>query len=220
MGEALHKQGFSVLGVRLAGHATQPKDMIRSNYTDWLASVEDGYQLLSGIASHIYLMGLSMGGTLALTSAARLPMRGVVSMSAPYKLQDDWRIKYIDLLAKIQPYLPPSKDPPGSGWFDAQAWQEHVSYHEKPMRSAGQLNKLLTELHAALPQVKVPVLLMHSHDDTGVLPENMPAIYAALGSSDKHMLWLDKSGHVVTRDAQRETVFQAAIDFVKRVEAG
>src|SRR5689334_2690073 len=62
MGEYLHAQGFSVLGVRLAGHATRPEDMIRNNYADWLASVEDGFDLLSGAAQHIYLMGLSMGG--------------------------------------------------------------------------------------------------------------------------------------------------------------
>src|SRR5687768_128573 len=70
MGEYLNKQGFTVLGVRLAGHATRPEDMIRTNHTDWLASLEDGFQLLSGTAKHIYLMGLSMGGVLSLTAAS------------------------------------------------------------------------------------------------------------------------------------------------------
>jgi carboxylesterase len=219
MGETLNKQGFTVLGVRLAGHATDPEDMQRSNYVDWLASVEDGYRLLSGVATHIYLMGLSMGGVLSLTSAPSLPVRGVVSMSAPYKLPDDWRLAHIDLLSKIMRYLPPEDKTPGSGWFDQEAWQEHVFYPQKPTRSVGQLNRLLAEMRATLPQVKVPVLLIHSRDDTGVWPGSMPAIYEALGSTDKRMLWIENSGHVITRDAQRETVFQAAIDFVRRIEA-
>ena len=219
MGEALNKQGFSVLGICLAGHATHPEDMIRSTYQDWLASVEDGFHLLSGAASHIYLMGLSMGGVLALTSAASLPVRGVVAMSTPYKLPDDWRLNYIDLLARIQRYLPPPTEPPGSDWFDSAAWKEHVSYQQKPMRAVGQLNQLLNEMRSTLPHVQVPVLLIHSHDDKTVWPGSMPAIYDALGSPDKDMLWIDKSGHVITRDAQRESVFQAAIEFVKRVEA-
>ncbi|MBI1854527.1 MAG: carboxylesterase, partial [Chloroflexi bacterium] len=32
MGEYLADKGYSVLGVRLAGHATRPEDMIRSNW--------------------------------------------------------------------------------------------------------------------------------------------------------------------------------------------
>lgn len=218
MGEYLHQQGFTVLGVRLAGHATHPEDMIRTNHTDWLASVEDGFRLLSGAVKHIYLMGLSMGGALSLTAASYLRVRGVVAMSTPYKLADDWRLKYTEPLSKIQPYMPKSREAPGTGWFDAQAWQEQVSYPQNPVRSIGELNQLAAKMRAALPQVKVPALLIHSHDDTYVWPGSMPAIYKELGSAEKEMLWIEKSGHVITADAQRETVFKAAASFVRRFE--
>ena len=49
MGEYLNEHGYTCLGVRLTGHATDPEDMIRSNWTDWTASVEDGYSLLRGV---------------------------------------------------------------------------------------------------------------------------------------------------------------------------
>jgi carboxylesterase len=218
MGEYLNKQGFTVLGVRLAGHATHPEDMIRTNYCDWLASVEDGFQLLSGLAKHIYIMGLSMGGALSLTTATYLPVKGLVAMSTPYKIPDDPRLKYTEIISKIIPYMPKSKAAPGVGWFDPQAWQEHIFYPRNPTRSVGQLNKLLAEMHAVLPQVKVPTLLIHSRDDHAVWPESMPAIYRDLGSTDKQMLWIENSGHVITRDAQRKTVFKAAADFVRRLE--
>ena len=55
MGDYLSQQRYSVLGIRLAGHATRPEDMIRSRSVDWIASVEDGYQLLRGLADHILL---------------------------------------------------------------------------------------------------------------------------------------------------------------------
>src|SRR3972149_9091399 len=61
MGEYLAEHGYTILGVRLAGHATRPEDMIRSKYTDWMASVEDGYHLLRGALEkdrHVYLIGL------------------------------------------------------------------------------------------------------------------------------------------------------------------
>jgi esterase/lipase len=63
------------------------------------------------------------------------------------------------------------------------------------------------------------VLLIHSRNDTYVLPENMEHIYADLGTSDKTKLYVTESGHVLTRDAAREQVFAAASAFIRRVEA-
>ena len=52
-----------------------------------------------------------------------------------------------------------------------------------------------------------------------VLPENATRLHAALGASDKDLLWITGSGHVVTRDAQRGRVFEAALKFIQRVES-
>jgi carboxylesterase len=170
MGDYLNKKGYTCLGVRLAGHATDPEDMIRSNWTDWTASVEDAYSILRGMMDNIFLIGLSMGGVLSLLMSTRLAVRGVVAMSTPYKLPDDPRLRKIDWIAKIVPYMPKSDEEPGAGWFDKEAFREHISYPMNPVRSIGQLNQLLGEMRAALPKINVPVLLIHSKDDKYVSP--------------------------------------------------
>jgi carboxylesterase len=218
MGEYLAKQGFSVLGLRLAGHATRPEDMIRARYTDWTASVEDGYNLLHGITERIFLVGLSMGGILSLLMSTRLQVAGVVAMSTPYALPDDPRLRLIGLLSLFLRYMPKSKDPPGTGWFDKEAYAVHVSYPQNPLRSIGELNKLMGAMRAALPEVDVPVMLVHSKNDTYVPPESMEKIFAELGTPDKQMMWVEGSGHVIPREPPRERVFQAATDFIRRVE--
>src|ERR1700690_417761 len=221
MGEYLAEQGYSVLGVRLAGHATHPEDMIRSRATDWIASVEDGYQLLRSLADHVYLIGLSMGGVLSLLMSTQLDVRGVVGISTPYQLPKDWRLNYLEFLSLFQPYLPKGKSPPGSGWFDQEAKKEHVSYPQNPVRSIGELNKLITQMRAALPHVKVPVLLIHSKDDRYVLPENLERIYQDLiGIQDKTKFYITESGHVVTRDSARRQAFKAVREFIDRMESG
>ena len=65
LGEYLHSEHhFSTMGVRLGGHATHPEDMIRSNWTDWTASVEDAFFPLKHFTDRIFFVGLSMGGIL------------------------------------------------------------------------------------------------------------------------------------------------------------
>jgi carboxylesterase len=218
LGEYLHREHhLSVLGVRLAGHATQPEDMFRSSYTDWLASVEDGYALLSGAADSIIIMGLSMGGVLSLTLAASFPVKGVVAMSTPYKLPDDPRLRHIEWLSKLTPFMPKSTEEPDAGWFDKPAFKDHVSYPQNPLHGIAELNKLLTKMQVSLPEIKAPVLLIHSRDDNYVLKDSMPRIYDSLTTADKQMLWIEGSGHVITRDAQRQAVFEAAAEFVHRI---
>jgi carboxylesterase len=80
------------------------------------------------------------------------------------------------------------------------------------------LNKLLGEMRDALPQVSIPVLLIHSKDDDYVLPENMELIFADLiNAPDKTKLYITGSGHVITRDAAHGQVFQYTLDFIQRI---
>ena len=219
MGEYLNRQGYTCLGVRLSGHATHPEDMIRSRYTDWIASVESGYHLLRGITDNIFLIGLSMGGVLALLTSASLKVGGVVAMSTPSHLPRDYPIWLLHVVSTFMKYSPKRKGEPGSGWFDKTAYQEQVSYPQNPVRSVAELKKLIIDMNAALPKVTVPVLLMHSKDDTYVLPENLEPIYSGLvNTKDKTKLYITGSGHVVTRDAAREQVFQSALEFIQRIE--
>ncbi|HRK88890.1 MAG TPA: alpha/beta fold hydrolase [Anaerolineales bacterium] len=218
MGEYLNRElGFTCLGVRLAGHATRPKDMVRSRWTDWTASVEDGYNLLRGAADTVFLVGLSMGGVLSLLMSTKLDVKGVVTMSAPYELPDEHPAWQIKLYSYFRAYMPKTREAPGTGWFDKEAYKEHISYPLNPIRSAAELKVLLGKMQAALPKVTVPVCMIHSKDDTYVVPENMERIYAGLvNATEKTKTYVTGSGHVVTRDAARHQVFELARDFIQR----
>lgn len=218
MGEFLHGQGYTCHGVRLAGHATRPEDMIRSTRTDWIASVEDGYQTLCGLTDRIFLIGLSMGGVLSLLLATRLNVMGVAALSTPYRMPSDYPVWLMRLFSYFMPFHRKGSGEPGSGWFDASAYQEHISYPRNPVRSAAELKLLILEMRTVLPAVTVPVLLMHSRDDRYVLPDNMEHIHSELtGATDKTKLYIRGSGHVLPRDAARQEVFQHTLEFIQRV---
>ena len=220
MGEYLNRHGYPCLGIRLAGHAAHPEDMIRSRWTDWTASVEDGYSMLRNFADKIFLIGLSMGGILSLFMSTRLDAAGVVAISTPYRLPQELPAWAIRFMSRFVPYLRKDREAPGSGWFDNDAYKDHISYPLNPVRSIAELRLLLGKMRAALPKVNMPVLLIHSRDDQYVLPENMEHIYAALiNASDRTKLYITGSGHVATRDAARQQVFEAALNFIHRIES-
>jgi carboxylesterase len=213
MGEALNRQGYTVLGVRLAGHATRIEDVERTRWWDWAASVEDGWHILSGAVDHIFLVGFSLGGILSLLCAPHFPEAGLIAMSTPYALPEDPRLPFIGILKWFIPYVQKS----ASDSQDQEAEKEHVTYPAYPTRIVIQLRDLLVEMRAALPKVTAPTLLIHSRQDKAIDPANMSKIYAALGSQDKEMLWLEESGHLIPRDSERQRAVQASVDFIQRV---
>jgi carboxylesterase len=177
--------------------------------------------MLASAGRHVYLAGLSMGAILSLHAAAKFPVRGVIAMAAPYALPNDWRLNYADWFSKFIPFMPKSDKQRGESWF-GDAWKEyHRSYENNPVRSIGQLNLLLGEMRAALPNIKAPTLLVYSRDDK-YLPlgslYSMEQIYNNLGAARKEQLVIVGSGHVVTEEPKREEVFKAAAEFILSVE--
>lgn len=211
LGEALAAAGLTVHGPRLAHHATQPRDMFRSHWRDWYASALDGYHLLRDQCETVFVMGLSMGGALALYLAAHLPVAGVVSMAAPsqpYLGGMNWRTRYAVPLSYLLPFSP--KGPPSPTGDPG-----HLAYPQYPVRAIAQLRALLVEGAAALPQVTAPALVIHSRADAGVPDANADYIYDHLGSAHKDRFWLTRSGHILPEEVEQAELFARVLAFVR-----
>jgi carboxylesterase len=215
MGEYLGEQGYTVMGIRLAGHATRIEDMMRMQWQDWLTSVEDGYCLLQGCVDQVFLIGLSMGGILSLLFASEHSVAGVVAMSTPYALPDDPRLPFLNILSGLMPEVKKG----ASDWHNKEAGIDHVEYPNFPTRGLIQLRSLLSELRSALPLVRVPVLIIHSKQDGSVAPHQAEQILAALGSHDKQIFWVENSGHVIPREPDRHLAFTKADEFIRRIHS-
>lgn len=213
MGIYLADRGYTVLSIRLMGHATKPKDLVRTRWQDWIDSVEDGYNILRGTTESIFLMGLSMGGTLSLLFSTLKPVEGVVAMSTPYTLPPDPRLPFAEYFHRIVPSVGKGQ----SDWHNPVAASDHIDYPNYPTRAIAELRDLISATQEVIPHIQVPVLLVHSKDDGSIPGENMQLIYDNLGSAEKQMLWVENCGHVIIREPERMRVFQAADQFIQRI---
>lgn len=213
MGNALNKKGITVVGVRLAGHATTPKDLIRMRWQDWLASVEDGYHFLRGNCTHIFLAGLSLGGILSLVCASRLDVDGVIALSAPFELPRDWRLNFAKPISIFFPWI----DKGENDMRDQEIAQKHVDYPAYPTRSIAEVHDLTKVLHKALPRINKPVLLIYSRTDHTVPFTHADKIINLVQTKACEKILIDGSGHVITEDIHREFVFESCFKFINKV---
>jgi carboxylesterase len=219
MGEYLGSCGFSSLGVRLFGHATLKEDLYRVRWRDWATTIEDGYQILSGIAPKIFIIGLSMGSLLAVKFSSTKSVQGLILISTPYYAPDP-RLK------RIGPYLPlihpfyRSHPKSNSHWDDPQAGASHIEYDAYPLRGVHEVGSILDQAVRLLPHLQIPTLLIHSIQDRSVSFDHAELVLNALRNSHKRLKVLERSAHNVPRDTERHSVFEDCASFIREVLEG
>lgn len=209
----LHGHGYTVLNARLAGHGTDPRDLERVHWTDWLLSVEDGLDLLASLSERIVLIGQSMGAMLALTAAAEYPLAAVVALSTPYAA-----ISPLDLaLARVGAAVGwMAKDPdPRHPTLGDRRQAVYPAYARYPLRILLEVAELEKAMSRALPEIRVPALLVQSRADTGIGADSLERIHAGLGSAIKEKLWVEGMGHSLVQDEKRQQVFDAIVNFLR-----
>jgi carboxylesterase len=216
LGNYLHGQGHTVMGVRLAGHATQIEDMIRSRYQDWLGSIENGWHLLQDYTEQIILIGFSLGGVLSFVASSYLPAAGVVALATPYELPNIFAKALGPLLIPLSKVFPVILQKEGE-WFNPEMAEGHVYYPGRPLRPVYEFYKVIQGMQAILPDVDVPVLTIQSRDDLSVLPENAEKLFKHIRGQDKTQIWVDKTNHALVLDGDTSKVFQPIGEFIQRV---
>ena len=213
LGDSLALEKYTILAPRLAGHATSVEDITRSRWEDWVASVEDGLNLLKGCTNRQVVMGLSMGGVLALIAAARFSPSAVVTFSAPGSLPGDPRAKYLPILKYLIPKV--SKGKPD--WQNLEAAKDHIDYPYYPTQAIIELKDLIDVMRSELAAITIPALFVQSRQDHGIPAESLDSLYDSVSSQDKTKFWVEHSGHVVIREPEREVIFLEVKKFLKRV---
>jgi carboxylesterase len=208
--EYLAAAGLSVSLPRLPGHGTTWQEMSRTGWEDWYAEVDRGYEELRGRSGEIFVMGLSMGGCLALRMAELrgTGISGLVLVNP--SVAADTKLFLLAPLLKL--VLRSFK---GVGSDIKKAGIGELAYDRVPVRAAATLPALWRLTESRLSEVTQPVLVYRSTVDHVVGPASMRVLRAALPADRLTVRDCPNSYHVATLDHDAQTIFAGSLDFVR-----
>jgi esterase/lipase len=100
--------------------------------------------------------------------------------------------------------------------LDPEIRTRHPAYDRYPTRCAESLFlDFIPHLQDDLPDIHAPALLIQSRGDRAIPADSMPQFHTRLGSREKEMVWLEKSGHLVLEDYAKEQAFEYILRFVQ-----
>jgi carboxylesterase len=221
LGEHLARQGVMIYGARLHGHGIDTRWMNRSRWQDWYASALDGYHMLRPHCDQVFVIGLSMGGLLALLLAANEPVAGVISLAGALRIKSDARPTHLLRYAR----LTVARYPRAHDVIDQRVRQlqaergepltGRVAYYEHRAAGVSELLRLQAMVQAHLSRVAVPALLVYSEQDAVIPFAVMDELKQKLTASPAvQTLPLKDSNHILTNDVDMERVFAAVSDFL------
>jgi carboxylesterase len=229
LGDYLAGRNLTVYGVRIAGHGTDPTDLRHVRWQEWYASALDGYHVLRSQCTQVYIAGLSMGGLLGLTLAANVRVDGMIALAAPVKFETPpvFSMGRLRSMARYLKHVMPYYDGSDTSDLPQRIVAEQVErgepalgrvrYDQWATRSIEALNNLMHVTDSQLSNVTAPTLLVYSEADPSVPYFNLQYVAERLGSAVIETHTLKQSGHILTQDREKDTVFQLTGDFIKRL---
>ncbi len=206
------KLGYTVYVPRLPGHATCGEDFLKTGARDWIRRSIDAYLDLSERCSRVFVTGLSMGGILATIIGVLYKVKKLV-LYAPahkvYKPHYKFLAHLFSLFAKkaarkVANLSPEDENDP----VRRKLWEEYWRYNwfiqgKEFFKVQAYGNKLLKNLSSE-------VLVIVSKGDKSVPVEVADHIKKRVKGRVEIVL-LEKSGHVVVNDVEKEKVFEETV---------
>lgn len=198
----------------LRGHGTRWEDMEGVTSADWFEDAENSMLDLMSECRKVIVVGLSMGGLLALDLAARWRREvvGVVTIAAALKFRDP--------LSRVSPLIAKfvKSWPSPNTYNDPELEkQRNRNYPRFPTSAFVSLYMYSKAVKNVLSFVIADALIIHSRKDRVILPKSAEIIHNRISSKNKRLVWFEESGHEMLLDLEADKVTAVVGDFIREV---
>ncbi|GMV08490.1 MAG TPA: alpha/beta hydrolase [Gemmatimonadaceae bacterium] len=213
---ALHATGWTVRAPLLPGHGRTLEAFRASDAAAWTGAARAAYESLCRVHEQVAVVGLSMGGAIAVQlSAGQRPPSALVLLAPYLEVGGRGRLwtSLWPLWSLWRAWIPSD---PASSIRDPLARGESLGYGHASPRLLRELRRVVDWARAASGRVRAPTLAVFSQHDYRITPDAALRGFARLGSREKELRWVQNSGHVITVDLDADEVTRWVVDWLAR----
>ncbi|MEI7891048.1 MAG: alpha/beta fold hydrolase [bacterium] len=216
LGKYLNENGYTTMGIKLAGHGTVSSDLEKVIWQDWLENVRVGYFELKKTCDQVYIAGTSIGGDLALIFAEQQrDVSGLILMATPYQLRfEKIGMLFVQILLKMKKKYRKKFYPPTFGL--STTITRLISYQTYPTKSLLQAFEVVCQMRKNISNIVVPVLIMQSTHDHIIQKNSMENIFNKISSKVKKKIYIKKAYHTFISDIKNEHIFEDILNFIEK----
>jgi carboxylesterase len=214
LADRLHESGFDVHAPLLPGHGRTLREFSRGRAEAWLAGAEDAYAELRGQHRSVGLVGVSMGGALALLLSARVAPPDALVLIAPYLTMRPRARQIAAAHRLVTPFVRYLATREEASIRDDVERASNRGFGTTTPRLLNELRSIVDRAATTLGSVRSPTLMIQSLHDNRIDRRAAEAAFAALGAPEKKLVWVETGGHVITVDTGRERVLALTAEWL------
>lgn len=203
----LHAEGYSVRAPLMESHGRSLRALANASAERWFEDAATEFDRLAAEHPRVSVVGLSMGGALAVRLGAERGRKvAALVLLAPYLDMPG----YVRRLAEsgrywgwLLPYLPSGGR---RSIHDPVAATKGLGHGIVTPASLQAFRDTMMAAVRALPAVSAPTLLIQSREDNRIAASSAERAFAQLGAAEKELVWTSGAGHVITVDYGHERV--------------
>jgi carboxylesterase len=215
LADALTARGFPVSAPLLPGHGRSVEDFARVSADELSAAARAHYDELRRSHPWLGVVGLSMGGALAVQLAADHRDVPALGLIAPYLAMP----AVIDRAARFAwlwgPLAPVLRSTDGLSVLDPVERERSLAYGAFTPAALRALRTTMQRAVDALPRVVAPTLMIQSREDNRLAVADAERAFALLGASEKRLQWITGAAHVITVDYGRDVVIASLTSWME-----
>lgn len=215
LADALHGRGFHVSVPLLPGHGRSIRDFRRVRADEIMSAARASFDDLRRDHEWVAIIGLSMGGAIAVQLAADSPRLPALGLAAPYLALPP----HIEDAAKLSrlwgPLLPIVRSTEGLSVLDPVERARNLAYGFFTPAALRALRTIVRDAVTALPRVTAPTLVVQSREDNRISVPDAENSFALLGATVKRLEWISGASHIVTVDFGHEQVIASLVSWME-----
>lgn len=208
LGNFLSDKGYSVRCPLLPGHGTSMEDLEKRKWQDWYNAAETEWKDMAVKHDKVFVIGLSMGGVIALHLAEHHNVDGIIALAAGVKLKD-WRISALPVLRHFVKRVKKTRNAYARG-----PDRKRFAYEYNSSKATQQIVRLYDHIKNDLNKVTAPLLMINSTKDRTTPFENTEIVMSRIKSSWKKVIPLNMDDHIITLSKEQDFIHKNIEEFI------